>query len=910
MAVLVTIRVDDKGNAAIANLGKNAKQAKPSVESLGSTMKKAFAVLGVVQGLRLLGAELQKAAQEANAFELSMKRLSAIGKVTGDALTASRRGVRELATETEFGASKIGNAMLEVVKMGYDYAGAMEVMPDATDLATASMEDLSWASTNMINVMKAFGINSQESTKVANVMATSFNETSLNLKSYMESMTYVAPIASAMNISLEETTALLGVLSDMGLRGTIAGTTLKNAMLKLISPTDRVMEALEGVDFRGLSLTQTLGILNKQGVNTGDMLEQFDLRALAGSLAIGKRNDEVVKLTESLEKQETTAKGVAEGIREDYTMELAKAKNELNDTVIALNEIIAPYKIQMMQALGDSFKNFASYIENNEEEIEDLVSTLSNLVTNVLPNLIRYAKAFLGVWATLWTIKTLNNIRNQYSALGRMDGILDSIGGRAKGITTLKTSFGGLTTAISGAIGVGLTLKSLLEDIADAKMEAIDRQSKTHLEAMDDPAKMKKLSDALYEYVEARKMYNRELERRGIAEGRSIPFQDEIGKAMYENMMQSWSVLKDKYGYNKSQLKDLGFLENTAGSLVKRLRHEPEKTTSKNKSKDENDPYGLNIMPDSDSGSGSGSGKKSIDPRVEAADALLERIEMIQEQEKNRREFAKEKAEEEADEIIKLQELEWEAQEEIDRLKDELAEKEEFRTQRKLELAYASLDAFENIYSIFTNREDARHEQEMENLQEEMSLIDRKYERQISLAEGNLFKQQMLEQQHADEKLRIEEKLQAKKDEAAKAEKERALFLATLQSKLAILDIWAKEPSGFLGKSIAAIATAGIVAGLVGEIATANYRRGSEGLIDGQGNATSDSILARVSKGERVLSTDEIQRMGGNESIQRKIDLGESYSSGSPTTVVIENFIGNRRFARDFIRIAEKELSR
>lgn len=901
MSVLVSIKVDDKGNAALVNLGRNAKKAKPQIADLGDTMKKALAVVGVIQGLRLLTAQLHAAAQEANAFELAMKRLSAIGSVTGDALHHSREGVRQLALDTEHSASQIGSAMLEVVKMGYDAAGAMEVMPHATNLATAAMEDLTWSSTNMINVMKSFNIGSEESERMANVMATAFNKTSLNLKSYMESMTYVAPIASAMNVSFEETSALLGVLADRGLKGSIAGTTLKNAMLKLIDPTEKVMDALEGVDFTGMTLTQVLGRLQEAGLNTGEMLKQFDLRALAGALAIGKNADEVERLTESLVKQEDTAEDVANIIRQDYTVQLDNAKNALSDTVIELNELIAPYKIQMIRALGGGFRDAITYIEQNREGIRKFVSTLADLTEKVIPLLIKNAKTFLVIWGSIWAAKHLIALNNMWKSMQGLNGIMMNL--VVQTLPNLKTKMLGVMTSIQMTTAAAALLYTAIDN-ALTKWEALLAKQELNIaEKFNTQEHLKLLNN--YIKAEERLTEVRKKASQYLADSQDI-------KAAQDRYKRAREALKEMMGYSKAELDNTDYIRSTAVNIKTILDSEAAKKAKEDAVMvfDDTEIYGSVI---SSSPDGKGKGKsdgEETDPRIAAAEAELERAKMMAEQEKNYQKALEGRREK----LAEIRELELQAEQDVLDAKKRVADLEEERRIRQrdqlLTLGHTIVDVYENVANIFITAEDARHERAMENIQEEIAANDRKFDRQITLAEGSLFKQQMLEQQQADERLKLEEKLEEKKKEAAKAEYQRQVWLAGVKAAMAVLDIWAREPAGFIGKTIAAAATAGITAGLVGKVAAANMRTGSGDVIRGQGNDSSDSILTRVSRGERVLSTDEIQRMGGNEALNQKIDLGDSFSGGRNTIVKIDNFVGTRQFARDFIKTVEKELSR
>ena len=114
--LLLKIAVDDKGNPAIINLGKNAQKTQQQVMPLGNVMKAVFASAVVFKGIQLLTQGLRQAVSQAIEFELAVKRIGAIGGVSGDKLAGLSELARQLAVETEHSAVSIANAGLEIKK--------------------------------------------------------------------------------------------------------------------------------------------------------------------------------------------------------------------------------------------------------------------------------------------------------------------------------------------------------------------------------------------------------------------------------------------------------------------------------------------------------------------------------------------------------------------------------------------------------------------------------------------------------------------------------------------------------------------------------------------------------------------------------------------------------------------------
>ena len=228
MSVLLKINVNDQGNPALEKLQWNAKKAKASVEPLGETLKKAFSTASMLIGMDRLIDGMKSLGTEAAKFELNMKRIQGIGNVT-KGLDMMSKSVRDLAFTTEYSASQISSAMLDMVKAGFDDPAAVaKAMPNVINLATTAMMDLNYAAENSVDILKAFGLENEETARVANVMANSLNMTTMNAEDYFEAIKYVSSVSTAMNVSLEETSVMLGMLANAGIKGSQAGTSLRS----------------------------------------------------------------------------------------------------------------------------------------------------------------------------------------------------------------------------------------------------------------------------------------------------------------------------------------------------------------------------------------------------------------------------------------------------------------------------------------------------------------------------------------------------------------------------------------------------------------------------------------------------------------------------------------------------------
>lgn len=75
------------------------------------------------------------------------------------------------------------------------------------------------------------------------------NKTSAGFADMGNAMEYVGPVAKNVGMSLEDTAAAVGILSDNGIAGEKAGTALRGALTRLLKPSEQNAKAMEQLGF-------------------------------------------------------------------------------------------------------------------------------------------------------------------------------------------------------------------------------------------------------------------------------------------------------------------------------------------------------------------------------------------------------------------------------------------------------------------------------------------------------------------------------------------------------------------------------------------------------------------------------------------------------------------------------------
>ena len=90
---------------------------------------------------------------------------------------------------------------------------------DFLNLAAASGEDLASSSDIAASTLRGFGLAASDAAHVADVLAANANRTNSSVADTGEAMKYIAPLARAAGLSLEETAAAIGIMANAGVNG-------------------------------------------------------------------------------------------------------------------------------------------------------------------------------------------------------------------------------------------------------------------------------------------------------------------------------------------------------------------------------------------------------------------------------------------------------------------------------------------------------------------------------------------------------------------------------------------------------------------------------------------------------------------------------------------------------------------
>ncbi len=141
---------------------------------------------------------------------------------------------KELGATTSFTASQVAEGMTALGRMGFNSSEIDGAIQGMLNLSIATGTDLAQASEIAANNMRVFGMNTSQMTDIADLLAFTANGSAQTLEDLGEALKTAGPIAARAGVSLKGTAAQLGVLANMGIRGSMAGTAIARSYKRLV----------------------------------------------------------------------------------------------------------------------------------------------------------------------------------------------------------------------------------------------------------------------------------------------------------------------------------------------------------------------------------------------------------------------------------------------------------------------------------------------------------------------------------------------------------------------------------------------------------------------------------------------------------------------------------------------------
>jgi len=267
-----------------------------------------------LRGFWILWRGLMDSMKEAFAFDQEMASVQAITQAATKSFEELRVKALEVGATTMFSAKEAASGMITLAQAGLSAKEILASIQDVAELATATMYDFKGTAELVTTVMRSWGYEAKDTKEIVDILASSINSSRLTMDGLVTSMNYVSGIASEVNLSLAETTAILGTFSNRGLNASVAATSLRGLLAELLKPTDRFRRVLEktGVDLTKVdvsiySVSEILNTLKDAGWTAEHAFRAFDRRVANGAAIAIQSADSLDELASKMNQVDRAA---------------------------------------------------------------------------------------------------------------------------------------------------------------------------------------------------------------------------------------------------------------------------------------------------------------------------------------------------------------------------------------------------------------------------------------------------------------------------------------------------------------------------------------------------------------------------------------------------------------------------
>ena len=457
LAIRIAGVVDKNYDLALARASNGLKSFEKSMEKIDGTFrtldrgfdgamrvgKKCFDVIAkaAMAAAAAIGTITVAATKIGSDFEAEMSVVQAISQATDKDLDRLAKKAREVGKVSVFSATEVGEAMEFMGMAGWKTEEMLAGIEGVVNLAAASGEEMSTVSSIVVDTLTAMGRTADDTSEFVDVLAQAAMNSNTNVELMGQTFKYAAPIAGALGYNFKDLAIATGLMASNGIKGSLAGTALRNLLTRMAKPTK---ESKEAMDALGLSLTDsegnmlslmdilqrlrdnfakngdseemqvaltTLGGLSDEQMEDvrsglGDLTEAEEafyaaelggLRGMSGLLAIANSSDETFdKLTEAIYGSEGAVKQMA-GVRlNNLQGDITIMKDALRDAGIELyyqfNDDLREGVQWVTEVINDAAKYVPAFFRKVKEELPAIWRTFKKYAAPIFNILYDFGK--------------------------------------------------------------------------------------------------------------------------------------------------------------------------------------------------------------------------------------------------------------------------------------------------------------------------------------------------------------------------------------------------------------------------------------------------------------------------------------------------------------------------------------
>lgn len=395
MDLAVTITANDQATSKIEALGSGVIAKGVAVGNLVSSgiQKAGEAIVG-------FGVDSINTGKE---FDSAMSQVAATMGLTTDDIGDLRNAAQEMGATTSFSATQAAEGLNYMALAGYSSEQAIATLPTVLNLAAAGAMELGAASDMVTDAQTALGLSLDDTVVMVDQMAQTASKSNTSVAQLGDAILTVGGTAKNLAGGITEMNTVLGVMADNGIKGSEAGTHLRNIILSLTAPTDTAATALDSL---GISASDAEGnmrplqdVMQDFNAAFADMTSEEKTQALSTifnktdlasvNALLDTSVDRWEQLSSAIDDSAGAAEQMANTQLDNLAGDMTLLQSAIEGTQVALSDMMTPALREMAQTASSSFSDIASAMQSGDiaSAAESFGSMVGNLATQIISHI-------------------------------------------------------------------------------------------------------------------------------------------------------------------------------------------------------------------------------------------------------------------------------------------------------------------------------------------------------------------------------------------------------------------------------------------------------------------------------------------------------------------------------------------
>ena len=458
-------RENSRLGASLDRLSQKYRRLNQAMQAQEANKSRRADLRGQLFDVVALGASVAAPVSIAVNFEQSIARLGAITRSSDESLKSLEQTARSLGETTQFSASEAASAMTFLGMAGFNTNQIVAATPGMLNLAQAAGSELADTADIASNILSGFSLQAQDMNRVGDVLAATFTTSNTTLQMLGDTLKYAAPVASSAGASIEEVAAMAGLLGNVGIQGSMAGTALRAAFLRLSAPPKKAADALAtlGVEVKDLdgnlrSVPELLQELAQatEGLGSAERAEAikqiFGEEASAGMTELLKQagTGALDSYIQQLQKAQGTADAMAQKMSATTSGSLKRLGSALESVAISVGSLLLP----TIAAGAELFSGMASWVSGATQEYPMLTKVIVGATVGLVAIKV---SAIAGAYAFTFLKGGVLSLMTAYRTLSAGLALAQLGMARLNVLSALSAVRMGVVTAAQWALNIAMT---------------------------------------------------------------------------------------------------------------------------------------------------------------------------------------------------------------------------------------------------------------------------------------------------------------------------------------------------------------------------------------------------------------------------------------------------------------------